>query len=313
MPPLESTRHLIVRVPASTSNIGPGFDCLGLALDLFSEVHLHGPIEGDVHTRSVRGSATSSWPALENDLTIRAFERACEVFEVPAQKYHFEITTEIPIARGLGSSGAAVAAGIRLARFLAKTPPNLETELALGIAIEGHPDNVTASLVGGATLCVPIPNQAPAWTPVECSHELGFALAWPKEPLATLDARRVLPAQVEFADALENPRRLGLLLAGLKTADARLLELGGEDRLHQRYRLPLIPGAAEALSAARQKGAWLSCLSGSGSALFAIGPIDAMGEVAEAMRIGLETARPGALARVSKIVLEGATVREENS
>ncbi|MFT7663118.1 MAG: homoserine kinase [Planctomycetota bacterium] len=313
MPPLDSSRHLTVRVAASTSNLGPGFDCLGLALDLFSEVRVRGPIEGAVHTRRVHDSAASAWPDIESDLTIRAFERACEVFGVPAQKYHFEIASEIPIARGLGSSGAAVAAGIRLASFLADTTPTLEAEISLGIEIEGHPDNVTASLAGGATLCVPIPNEAPAWTPVECSDALGFALAWPQEPLSTQAARRVLPAQIEFADALENPRRLGLLLAGLKKADARLLSLGGEDRLHEQYRLPLIPGAAEALTAARDRGAWLASLSGSGSALFAIGPIDSMNDISEAMRTTLEGARTGATARTARIVLEGATVREESS
>ena len=283
---------------------------MGLALDMFCDVRINGPIQGDAHTRQVHGSASTAWPTIEHDLTILAFERACIAFGVPARKYDWSINSEIPIARGLGSSGAAVAAGIRLAAHLASSTPALSAELELGLALEGHPDNVTASLVGGATLCVPIPNEPPALTRIECSPKLNFALAWPKESLATTDARKVLPDRVDFRDAIENSRRLGLLLAGLRTGDPRLLSLGGEDRLHERYRLPLIPGADEALRAARKKGAWLATLSGSGSALFAVGSSHAVDQIADAMRDELENTRAGAQARTAKIVLQGATVHE---
>jgi len=303
-------RSLSIRVPASTSNLGPGFDCLGLALDLFLDVRLTGPKREAEHDRTLAGPSTASWPSASEDLTIRAFERACEALGVAATHWSWQIESEIPIGRGLGSSGAAVAAGIRLAGALAPEPPTLARELALGIELEGHPDNVAASLIGGATLCVPIEGQQPACTPLELSPELGFALAWPLEPLTTSAAREALPSSVLFSDALENPRRLGLLLAGLRNADARLLTLGGEDRLHERYRLPLIPGAEAALAAGRAAGAWLASLSGSGSALFAICPKPTAERVAEAMRAELERARPGAVARTAHAVREGARVRE---
>ena len=310
MTSLDSNRSFGVRVPASTSNLGPGFDCLGLALDLFIDVRVCASAPGEAPTRTLSGPSSSAWPSLESDLTRRAFALACERYGVPEQPFHWQIESEVPIGRGLGSSGAAVAAGIRLAGALAPQPPSLEQELALGIELEGHPDNVTASLIGGATLCVPIEGEAPACTSVELSPDLGFALAWPKEALTTSAAREALPSSVDFGDAIENPRRLGLLLAGLRTADPRLLSLGGEDRLHERYRLPLIPGAAEALRAARDAGAWLATLSGSGSALFAITSRLSAGEVAESMRVQLEAARPGAVGRSASAVHEGAIVRE---
>lgn len=304
------SRTLSVSVPASTSNLGPGFDCLGLALDLELRVRMHGPISSTGHRRTVRGSASKEWPEQSSDLVIRAFESASQRFGVAQNFWEFEIESEIPIGRGLGSSGAAIAAGIRLAAFLKRTTPSIEEELVLGLELEGHPDNVTASLIGGATLCVPIPGERPACTSLELSPDLGFALAWPKEPLTTSTARDALPDSVPFEDAVENPRRLGLLIAGLRTADPRLLALGSRDQLHEKYRKPLIPGAQAALEAARDAGAWLATLSGSGSALFAISAPNNAATVAEAMRGELESARPGAEARTARIANKGATTVE---
>src|SRR6185369_11065728 len=125
---------------------------------------------------------------------------------------------------------------------------------------------------GGCTLSVPLPNGRVKVVRQKLHPDLGFALAWPSKGLATPAARKALPANVPFGDAVENPRRLALLLEGLRTADPELLALGVEDRLHVPYRLPLIAGAKEALEAARASGAWLATISGSGSGLFAIGP-----------------------------------------
>ena len=294
---------LRVAVPCSTSNLGPGFDCLGLALSLWLRVRLVGPAEGPAHELELRGTA-HEWPAAEDNHLLRAFERILEEGGGPTKpRLRFEVESEIPLGRGLGSSGAAIAAGLLLGAELCPERQRTSELLRLGLELEGHPDNAVASLLGGCTIAVPLskgPGEPQGLEVVrqELHPDLGFAVAWPRTQLATDEARRALPGEVAFADAIDNPRRLALLLQGLRTANPTLLTLGGEDRLHVRHRLPLIPGAAEALGTAREAGAWTVTLSGAGSGLVAIGPRDRTRVIADAMRSSLERARSGAEAHV---------------
>ncbi len=295
---------LLVRVPASTSNLGPGFDCLGLALSLFLEVRLT-PHAGAGHEIDRRGPGEGELPLPRDDLLLRAFERARGELQ---GHYRFEVTSEIPIGRGLGSSGAAIVAGLLLARELGARLPE-EALLSEGIALEGHPDNVAAALFGGLTLCTR--GNGGRWmllTPPLAAN-LGFAVAWPAQPLATKRARAVLPASVPFADAAENPRRLALLLEGLRSGERELVAAGAEERLHVRYRLPLLPGAERALEAAREAGAWAATLSGAGSGLVAVGARDAMEPVAQAMAVVLREATGAAEGRVLEPVFGRPVVR----
>ncbi len=287
--PLESPLHR-VRVPASTSNLGPGFDLLGLALSMYVDVSLS-PIDGGAHELRRSGSIRDELGKGEHadgDLVVRAFERAARDADVRGN-FRFDVSSSVPVARGFGSSGAAVAAGLLLANAVARAPLPLDALLAIGVELEGHPDNITASLFGGCTLCHPSPEQSdaralPVWIHNDVHASIGFALAWSASPLSTDDARRALPRTVAFEDAVENPRRLALLLEGLRTGDARLLSLGGEERLHVRHRLALIDGAPDALDAARTAGAWLATISGAGSGLVALGPLDGIDRIADAMR-----------------------------
>jgi homoserine kinase len=141
------------------------------------------------------------------------------------------------------------------------------------------------------------------------SPDIGFAVAWPRSPLATARARAALPASVTFADASENPRRLAFLLEGLRRGDPALLAFGGEERLHVRYRLPLLPGAERALAAGRAAGAWLTTLSGAGSGLVALGPRSGKEPIAQAMAAELETATGFGLGRVLRPVFGKPEVR----
>jgi len=168
---------------------------------------------------------------------------------------------------------------------------------------------VTASLFGGCTLCHPAPDGRPARIANAIAPSIGFALAWPAEALSTARARAALPELVPFADAVENPRRLALLLEGLRTGDARLLAIGAEDRLHVKHRLPLIPGAEQTLAAARACGAWVATISGAGSGLVALGPHGRIAAIAEAMRAALIESTGTGEARVVEPVLEPPAVR----
>jgi homoserine kinase len=285
-----------VRVPCSTSNLGPGFDCLGLALGLWLGVRAV-RIPGSRNELVRSGEGRADLPGAEGDLLVKAFERAraSDAFE---GCFRFEVRSEIPVGRGLGSSGAAIVAGALLARAIARSAASDEALLAACVELEGHPDNVAAALRGGLTLCARTsPGRWSVLAP-PLSPSGGFAVAWPRDPLETPRARAALPASVPFHDASENPRRLAFLLEGLRRGDAGLLEFGGEERLHVRYRLPLLPGAARALAAGRAAGAWLTTLSGAGSGVVALGPHEAMESVATAMAAELESATGLGVGRV---------------
>jgi len=305
--------ELRLRVPGSTSNLGPGFDLLGLTVSLFLDVRLTSVDPGaNEHELVRRDPGTNEHePAPEHELLVRAFDHAADELGVEGC-YHFDMSCGIPVGRGFGSSGAAVAAGLLLARALCDHPQEVARDqlLGWGIELEGHPDNVTASLFGGCTLCHPDPDGgAPAHISNAIAPSIGFALAWPTTPLSTAQARDALPRTVDFSDAVENPRRLALLLEGLRTGDARLLALGGEDRLHVAHRLPLIPGATQALAAARSAGAWLATISGAGSGLVALGERGRIGEIAEAMALALRAQTGAGEARVVDPVVEAPRVQ----
>ena len=145
-------RRLRVRVPASTSNLGPGFDSLGLALSLWLEVEAE--LTDGPHTFASLGGTAEGWPTEQNLLT-RAFDAGCRLLGVAPQGLRVHATSEIPVGRGLGSSGAAIAAGIALAAALASERPDQDGLCRLAHELEGHPDNTTASLCGGCTLALP--------------------------------------------------------------------------------------------------------------------------------------------------------------
>lgn len=294
-------RTVRVRVPASTSNLGPGFDVLGLALDLKLEVAVSPRAEG--HLVEVSGPSESEWPARE-DLLVAAFDRVLKAFGGIGSGRRFEVRSEIPIGRGIGSSGAAVAAGLMLGAALAPREVARRDLMSLGLALEGHPDNVAPALFGGCVIAVPRIGSSPRIVQLEVHEELAFCLAWPASQLSTRVARELLPEKVPFADAVANPRYLALLIEGLRSGDPELIALGSEDRLHVRHRLPHVPGGAAALDAARESGAYCATISGSGSALFAIGSAGDASAIAGAMESELRRADGQAWSRVVRRVVE---------
>jgi homoserine kinase len=301
---------LRVRVPASTSNLGPGFDLLGLCLDLFATARAE--VLDDGRGR-VETDGSAGW--LE-EVLLRSTRAALELGAASDLSIRLGLENEIPVARGLGSSGAAVAAGLLLGAAAAGARSQVELErgalVDAAVEIEGHPDNAVAALFGGCRLSL---RTATGWRvvhqPVHAS--IGFAIAWPEAPLSTARARAVLPAQIPFASAADNPRRLAALLEGLRTGDAQLLTHGLVDHLHEPWRLPLIAGSSEALHAARAAGAFGATLSGSGSTLIALCPVDEAPRLARVL--GDELARHGALggARAAALVEDVPQVEVDRS
>lgn len=288
-----------VRVSASTSNLGPGFDVVGVALDLWLDVAARR--SGETVRVVRREGEARAWPTDDSDLLVRATRRAFYALGGTGG-LEIEARSEIPVGRGLGSSAAAVVAGLLLGAHFAARPVERETLLAWAIEIEGHPDNVTPALFGGCRMTCPRAQGAPRPVALELHHELGFAVAWPDAPLSTAFARSLLPREVPLAQAVDTARRLALVLEGLRRGDPELLAAGEVEHLHVPHRLPHIHGGASALAAARAAGAHLATISGAGSALFAVTRREEAEHVARAMGEAFRAAGAGGAHRAVRVV-----------
>jgi homoserine kinase len=257
-----------VTVPATTANLGPGFDCLGLALDLCNQTIFKESKSG--RSIEVVGEGAESLPTDDSNLVLRAAE---SVFERTGRRpagFRVKQENKIPVGSGLGSSAAAVLGGILAANELIGNPLSQNEALEMAAEMEGHPDNVVPALLGGLTIAV-----SDAGTLVVERiriPELRVVVVLPDHSLSTHEARSVLPQTVPMADAVFNISRTALLIKALEQGDYEHLALAMEDRLHQPYRLPLIPGMAEAFNAGRHVGAAAVALSGAGPSLVAFAP-----------------------------------------
>ena len=262
----ESPASCRVRVPATTANLGPGFDCLGLALDLWNEVRFS--LEGRGVVATAAGLGAESLPGDETNLIARSFLRLCEEAgrAAPAGlRIHSELS--VPPSSGLGSSAAAVTAGLLGANTLLGYPLDRGQMLELAADIEGHPDNVAATIFGGLTIVVRRGDRL--LTKKILVSEVHIALVVPELPFSTKTARAGLPKQVSMQDAVFNLGRTPLVVEALRTGDLELLHDVMEDRLHQAARLKLIPGGPVAWVAAQRAGAAAVAISGSGPSLVA--------------------------------------------
>jgi homoserine kinase len=255
-----------VRVPATTANLGPGFDCLGLALDLWNDVRF--TLAGDSVVVTARGEDSETLPTDATNLVARSFLRLCEeAGEAAPAGLRIDCEVRIPLSSGLGSSSAAIVAGLLGANTLLGRPFDRGRLLELAADIEGHPDNVAAALLGGLTIVVQRGDTL--LTKKILVPEVHVALAVPDLPFSTRTARAGLPAQVPMADAVFNLQRTPLVVEALRTADYELLSQVMDDRLHQASRLKLIRGGRTAWLAAQEAGAAAVAVSGSGPSLIA--------------------------------------------
>jgi homoserine kinase len=251
-------RRRLVRVPASSANLGPGFDVLAAALSLQLEVEVQESGSFAVHTEL-------DVPRDKSNLVVRGFERLH-----PADGFEFTISSEIPLSGGLGSSAAAVVAGLLAADHLFELDAGV---LGLAVELEGHPDNVAAALEGGFVVCEgpgscsPGQSAGPRVHRFEPPMGLEAVLVVPGEPVETAAARAALPESVPLADAVFNVSRAATLILGLARGDFDLIAAGLQDRLHQPYRARLYPRSAELLERAPSLGALGATISGAGPAV----------------------------------------------
>jgi len=255
-----------VQVPATTTNLGPGFDALGLALTLYNCVTVTSSASWET---SVVGEGARSIPRDHRNLAARAVRRCFAEAGREPPSLRLTLENRIPVARGLGSSAAAIVGGLVAANRLLPEPLSTDRLLAIAAELEGHPDNVTPALLGGLQVaCVDQGMIRRLQLPVPSS--LRAVVAIPEVEISTEKARSVLPAFVPRRDAVFNVGRAALLVAAMATGATTLLGTAMDDRLHQPYRADLLPGFEAALAAARDAGAAGACLSGAGSALLAL-------------------------------------------
>lgn len=254
-----------VLVPATTANLGPGFDCLALALDLWNEATFEPAKNG--YKVLIDGEGKDELPMDEKNLIIKS---ALAVFQkIGKMPAGLKITclNRIPLSSGLGSSAAAIMMGLLGANEMMGKPLRNEDLLKLASEREGHADNAAAVLYGGLVVVL-----VDAGTVIYRKFdlpEMEVVVAIPKLELPTHTARKALPSSVDFKDAVFNSSRTPLVVEALRTGDLQLLGQVMQDRLHQPYRLPLIPGAELALAAAVKQGAAAAALSGAGPSVIA--------------------------------------------
>jgi homoserine kinase len=259
---------ITVTVPATTANLGPGFDCIGAALKLYNEFKFTRLEEGGL-TIHVNGTEAERVQTDESNLLYQAFVKFYQHIEQTPPSVKIEIKLGVPLARGLGSSATAIVGGLVAANQLEGATLSQAQVMELAIAMEGHPDNVVPALLGGCRLAA---TSGTAWEicDVPWHKDVVPVVAIPNFELSTSEARGVLPTEVSRADAIFNTAHLGLLLRGLETGNGQWLKTALQDRLHQPYRKALIPGYDAVNIAAVSAGAYGMVISGAGPTLLAL-------------------------------------------
>jgi homoserine kinase len=252
-------RRRLVRVPASSANLGPGFDAFAAALSLHIELEV-------LETGRFRVITDLDIARDRRNLCVRAFETLH-----PADRFEFRIRSDVPLAGGLGTSAAALVAGLMAADSLFELDADL---LALATRLEGHPDNVAAALLGGFVLCAD--GQA---TRLEMPAGLEAVLVVPRKSVRTTRARAALPHEIPMQDAVFNLAHASLLAVGLATGDLELVARGLADRLHQPHRAHLYPQSAELAGRAGDLGALGATISGAGPTVLVWTHYDSTGPV----------------------------------
>ena len=254
-----------VRIPASTANLGPGFDCLGLALEIHNTVELSLAVETTVQ---ITGEGQGHLPLGPNNLVLQAADRLAEQVESSVPGWHLRQHNDIPLARGLGSSSAAIVGGLIAANELLQADLDRQQLLDIATEIEGHPDNVAPALFGGLTACC-VDAEDVCCIRLDAPRELDIGVVIPRFEVSTRRAREVLPGEVSFGDAVFNLSRATCTLAALVAGRWELLSAVMKDRLHQPHRASLVPGMEEVIEAAEEAGAHGAALSGSGPTVVA--------------------------------------------
>lgn len=278
-----------VSVPATTANIGSGFDVLGLSLALYNEVHF--TPDADRHfpdfTVTAEGEGVNEIPEGKDNLIIQAMAQTAKKIGKALPGGTMHLVNRIPFARGLGSSSAAIVSGVYMANLVLDGHLSKEEMLAIAADMEGHPDNAAPALLGGFVISM-MDKHGVTSEKVQISPKWKAIVAIPNFELLTEKARAVLPKVYVRDDTVHNVSAVSFLLAAFFQQNPEYLKIGLADRIHVPYRLPLIPGGREAIELAEAAGAYGVTISGSGPTMIAFGNEVSAGYIGEAMKKGFE-------------------------
>jgi homoserine kinase len=295
-----------IRVPATTANLGAGFDCIGAALSLYNEFTLT-EIDAPDLVIAVRGLEAARVNTDATNLAYQALLKLYQQIDRPPPVIQLEIKLGVPLARGLGSSATAIVGGLLGANILAGSPLSPAEVMQLAIELEGHPDNVVPALIGGCRLAA---TAAHGWAiaDIPWHSSIAVVVAIPDFELSTAAARSVLPTEYSRADAIFNTAHFGLLVRGLETGNAEWLTAALTDRIHQPYRQRLIPGYNDVSQAVIAAGGYGMVISGAGPTLLALSTIERAPAIAEAMSDAWATHQIEVQAQPLAIDLQGAVI-----
>ena len=261
-----------VKAPATTANMGPGYDCLGMALDVWNTIEIE-VLDSGEPVVEVTGEGAGELGTGRDNLVYRSMEFLFQDAEQEMPLVRIRCDNAIPLARGMGSSAAAIAGGLVAANAICSQDYTPNDLLEMAATIEGHPDNVAAAVLGGMQLVISDKTEEGSrlyTVPINVPSELHAVVFVPQVRIATEDARAVLPEKVTMADAVHNMGRVGLLVASMATNHPEYLAIATQDLLHQPYRQPLFPAMKVIFKAALDAGALGVFLSGSGSTVLAL-------------------------------------------
>lgn len=285
-----------VRVPATTANIGPGFDCLGAALTLYNQFTFSELPENCSHKLeiTVKGVDEHRVSRDADNMVVQAMETFYRKLNQPIPKLKIDIEMNVPLARGLGSSATAIVGGLVGANELAGQPFSRQQIADLATEIEGHPDNVVPALLGGCRLSASGIDRDWEVSELSWHPSISAIVAIPAFELSTAAARQVLPATYSRSDVVFNMAHLGLLMQGLSTGNPDWLKAALQDKVHQPYRKALIPNFDSVEAAAIAAGAHGVVISGAGPTILALSNLPSAPNVAQAMKqtwesVGIET------------------------
>lgn len=311
-----SVSAVTVTVPATTANLGSGFDCIGAALALYNQFEF-ARSEGQAPQISIAQTDPGVIPSgrvdlLKTDasnLVYHAFLRCYEHIDQLPPAVRIRMRLSVPFSRGLGSSATAIVGGLLGANVLAGSPLSRADIMKLAIDLEGHPDNVVPALLGGCQIAAA---SASGWTicDIPWHPQVVPIVAIPDFELSTAEARRVLPASYSRADAIFNVAHLGLLLRGLETGRGDWLCDALVDRIHQPYRQALIQGYSDVQAAALAAGAYGLVISGAGPTLLALASSIEADAVSAAMAAAWTKQGVGVQTKILKVDVQGATASE---
>ena len=269
-----------VKVPATSANIGPGFDCLGLALPIYNTITIEETvlpgtgIEINMMTEeeeAIDEMIFDDIPRDENNIVYKAVEMLYNSIGQEPSELKINIQSQIPITRGLGSSAAVVVGGLIAANKLLGSPADETALLSIATEVEGHPDNVAPAILGGFVLASQEDDGSIVYRKLNWPNEWDITVCIPDFELSTNIARSVLPENVPMQDAIFNAKHLAMLIDAVNTKDEKLMKTALHDKLHQPYREKLVPGMKEIMEAFKHEDGVLGCvLSGAGPTLLII-------------------------------------------